>query len=80
MGIVKWYEVSCDVCGETVHTRTKNKEEIEHYNFILKGNKVYCSEECFKAKLNKNQIGIKDDNGNLKIFDIVELKNSIKIK
>ena len=57
MGIEKWYEITCDVCGETIHTRTKNKEEIEHYGFILKGNKVYCSKECYETKLN-NKYGI----------------------
>ena len=80
MGIEKWYEVSCDVCGETIHTRTKNKKEIEHYCFILKGNKVYCSEECYKTKLNKNQIAFRNNNGDLEISNIIKLMKSIKIK
>lgn len=80
MGIEKWYEVTCDVCGETIHTRNKNKEEIKHYGFILKGNKVYCSEECCKTKLNKNQMAFRDNNGDLKISNIVNLKEPIKIK
>lgn len=42
MGIEKWYEVVCDCCGEVVHTRSKNKEELERYDFYKVGKKVYC--------------------------------------
>lgn len=80
MGIEKWYEVSCDICGEIVHTRSKNKEELKQYGFILIGKKVYCSEECHKTKLNKNQMAFRDNNGDLKISNIVNLKEPIKIK
>ena len=80
MGIVKWYEIACDVCGQVAHTRSKNKEEIEHYGFILKGNKVYCSEECYKTKLNKDQIATRDNNGNLIISTAVKLIEPIKLK
>ena len=53
MGIEKWYEVSCDVCGETVHTRGKNREELKQYGFILINKKVYCV-NCFNKKI-KNE-------------------------
>ncbi len=68
MGIEKWYEVSCDVCGETIHTRTKNKEEIEHYGFILKGNKVFCSKECYDTEVKLNEIYYRENSGKLNKF------------
>lgn len=57
MGIEKWYEVVCDCCGKIVHTRTKNKEELERYDFYKVGKKVYC---IYCKEVNKNIKKIKN--------------------
>ena len=71
MGVEKWYEVTCDICGDTVHTKSKNKKEIESYGFILKGKNVYCCKECADIKLENDEIAFRDFYGKL----IISKKN-----
>ena len=65
MGIRKWYEVVCDVCGEVSHMPDKNKNTLAHFGYILKGKKVYCCEECANTKLADDEIAYRDNEGKL---------------
>lgn len=60
MGIRKWYEVVCDVCGEVLHTPDKDKNTLAHFGYVLKGKKVYCSGECADIKLADDEIAYRD--------------------
>lgn len=43
----KLYEYTCDVCGAVTHTRGGSNAEIRRYDWIVSGNKHYCSKECY---------------------------------
>lgn len=58
MGFKKVYECNCDVCGECCgHIYSKSPESIKtlrSYGIIVRGGKVYCSEQCYLRRQAKN--------------------------
>lgn len=51
----KWYEYTCDVCGAVTHTREGSNAEIRRYDWIVSGNKHYCSKECYNEDKRTNR-------------------------
>ena len=51
----KLYEYTCDVCGAVTHTRGGSNAEIRRYDWIVSGNKHYCSKECYNEDKGRNR-------------------------
>jgi hypothetical protein len=49
MKIEKVWELMCDGCGGAEHFGFRpTKKYLKDFGYIIKGNKVFCSNECVK--------------------------------
>lgn len=60
MGVIKWYEISCETCAQADQYRHNIKEanNFARQNgwIITADGKYFCSKECYKADSSKLDI------------------------
>lgn len=67
--IEKWYEVSCDLCGQVVNHYIGNKptkEELNEDGAVLYKTFIFCCEDCynkFKQKEDERRYKIRKEKG-----------------
>ena len=67
--IEKWYEVSCDLCGQVINHYIGNKpttEELKEDGAVLYKSHIFCCEKCydkFKQKEDERRYKIRKEKG-----------------